>query len=285
MPMTTDFRDCQKFATAITAAGGRLPNPLAHLLSAYEVLNAAAATQRPETDILTHALNGTLDSKKLAELAPAAATADMVNGYCRQLADRSAHVLLGEWHRAMKAGAADEVLNSLRPSWDRHRAAIAEARSLIDPESSAEQVIASGKPELVTAWQQLGEHLQAVQKIGAIAAQFGPRLGSFPQITEYAQGEGGRLDDRAIMATAGPIMHDSALFQRPDQGHRTSPWFRTNLKLHTIESARERYNAWAAEQFDAVHSGPRGGWLDQATGQVHPHPAPVNPYRKQKVST
>jgi hypothetical protein len=284
MPLTTDFRDAQRFAAAITAAGGRVPDPLANLLSSWELLSAPAAAQRPETDVLTCALDGTLTAKKLAELAPAAATADLVNGYLRRLADSSAHVLLGEWHRQIKAGAADEILDSLRPNFDKHAAAIAKARSLFDAESTAEQVLANGEPAVVQAWQTLDEHLRVVAKIGAIASQFGPRLGSFPQISEYTQGEGGRLDDRAILTTDGSLVLDSGLFQRPDQGHRTSPWFRTSLRLHSIESAQERYNDWAASEFDRVNAGARGGWLDQATGQVHPHPAPVNPYRRVKVS-
>jgi hypothetical protein len=180
--------------------------------------------------------------------------------------------------------AANAILDSLRGTFDRHARAIAHARSLINPESTAEQVIASGQPELVTAWQQLDGHLGVVAKIGVIAAQFGPRLGNFPQITEYAQGEGGRLADQAIMVTDGPLVTDSALFQRPDQGHRSSPWFRTSLKLHSIESARERYNDWAADEFDAVNSGPRGGRLDMKTGQVIRDPVPKNPYRREEAS-
>jgi hypothetical protein len=227
-------------------------------------------------------LAGELTAEKLAKLAPVAASAAATASYLRGLADSSAHVLLGEWHRQVKAGAADEILDSLRKRFDENAAAIAKARSLIDPQSSAEAVIASGKPELVTAWQQLDGHIRAVTQIAAVASQFGLRLGGFPQITEYVMGEGGRLDDRAIMATDGSLVHDSALFQRPDQGHRTSPWFKTSLKLHSIAEARERYSAWAATEFDRVNSGPRGGWVD-ANGQVHQHPAPKNPYL-QKVS-
>ena len=37
MPKTTDIRDCQRFATAITACGGAVPDALGHLLSAHEV--------------------------------------------------------------------------------------------------------------------------------------------------------------------------------------------------------------------------------------------------------
>lgn len=166
----------------------------------------------------------------------------------------------------------------MRDRFAEHAKAIEKARSLISSESSAEAVIESGQPELVTAWQGLNGHLAVISRIAAVASQFGPRLGAFPQITEFAQGENARLDDRAIMCTDGPLVVDSALFGRPDQGHRTSPFFRTSLRLHSIAEAQARYNTWAATEFDRVHSGPRGSWIGQ-DGQVHQHPVPKNPYR------
>jgi hypothetical protein len=280
MAPTTNFADCQRFATAVSAAGGTAPPALAGLLSAYDLLSSPGASQRPEDSIIEHALHGMLTAKKLAELAPAAATAAATAGYLRQLAENSAHILLGQWHRNMKAGGADEILDSLRPTYGKAAAAIAKARNLIDPESSAEQILANGEPELVQAWQQLDEHLRVVARIGAIAAQFGPRLGNYAQIEEYPLGEGFRLDDRAIMCTAGSLVTDSGLFQRPDQGHRTSPWFRITLRLHTIEEARERYNDWASAEWEKVNSGPRGGWID-SDGRMHEHPAPKNPFKRE----
>ena len=58
----------------------------------------------------------------------------------------------------------------------------------------------------------------------------------------------GPLEDRAIFATDGSLESDCAVFRRPDQGHRVSPWFRLSLKLHSVESARASYNTWAASE-------------------------------------
>jgi hypothetical protein len=173
----------------------------------------------------------------------------------------------------------------VRQAYAKHAAAIEHARSLISADASAEQIIESGQPELVTAWQQLNTHLAVVSKIGAIASQFGARpTAQFPQISEYPLAENARLTDAAIMCTAGPLLADSALFLRPDTGHRTSPWARTTLKLHTIEEACERYNAWAAVEFDRVNSSPQGGWIDEH-GKMHEHPRPENPYRAKASAT
>ena len=124
-----------------------------------------------------------------------------------------------------------------------------------------------------------------VTKIAAIASQFGCRpAAQFPQITEYHLAENGRISDWALMCCDGPLVADSALFGRPDQGHRTSPFFRTTLKLHSIADAQSKYDRFAADEFDKVHSGPRGGWVD-GDGKVHEDPRPVNPYRAKVSAT
>jgi hypothetical protein len=66
-------------------------------------------------------------------------------------------------------------------------------------------------------------------------------------IEEYALADNFRLEDRAIWCTDRPSLEAaSAAFRRPDSGHRNSPWFKTALKLHSVDSARDRYRAWAA---------------------------------------
>jgi hypothetical protein len=216
MALTTNFADCQRFAAAVASAGGEVPPILANLLQAHDVLSR---TRPPEEPILDAALAGELDDKALAKLLPVAATAAMCNQYRRQLASESEHVLLGEWHRQVKGGCADEILNSMRERFDEHAKAIEKARSLISPESSAEAIIESGQPELVTAWQGLNGHLAVISRIAAVASQFGPRLGSFPQISEYPNADNFRLVDAALMCADGASLElDSAPFHQADRG-------------------------------------------------------------------
>jgi hypothetical protein len=281
MPPTTSFNDCQRFAAAITAAGGRLPDPLRHLLSAHELLITPPAVQSPENDIMDAVLDGTLDRKLLDKLAPIAASAASTNAYLRDLAGRSENLLVGAWHRAIAHGAADQILDSLRPNFAKHAAAIAKARSLFDAESSAEAILANGEPAVMQAWQVLSEHVTAVTRIAAIAAQFGCRPpAQFPQVVEYNLAENFKIDDRALACTSGELLADSGLFGRPDQGHRTSPFFRAGgLQLHTVAEMQTRYAAFAADEHDRVHSGPRGGRL--IDGVLVRDPVPANPYREK----
>jgi hypothetical protein len=279
MAPTTNWKDVQRFAAAIQGAGGVVGDALGGLLTSFEVLNGPAPSGRPEDAIIDEALAGKLTQKRLAGLAPAAADAASVAAYLKWLSGHSENILLNQAGKVIKAGGADEILDSLRPKWDRHAKAIERARTLINPQSTAEMVIESGEPALVDAWKTLNDHLRVINQIASIAAQFGPRLGWFPQIIEYALGDNFRLNDRTIMCTGGELVSDSALFGRPDSGHRSSPWFKTTLKLHSVESARERYNAWAADEHDRIHSVGRGGRL--IDGVVVPDPVPRNPYRQE----
>ena len=223
-------------------------------------------------------MTSTLTAERLDELITEAARQQMRASYAGDLKRRIAPLLVAAVHQALDDGAADEILDSLRPSFDEHAEQISRARAMINPESSIEHVLASGTPELITAWQQLDGHLAVINAIAAIASRFGPRNGHFPLITEYAGADNFRLEDRAIFCTDGPGLEaDSAVFKRPDQGHRTSPWFKVALRLHTVDSARDRYRAWAASEWERLHAGPVTSWLDEH-GNLHEMPRPTNPY-------
>ena len=146
-------------------------------------------------------------------------------------------------------------------------------------------MLASAPRQVVDAWQGLDEHMQIVGRIVLIARQFGAKqTAQFPQIAELANADNFRLTDEALMCADGNLEVESSFFQRPDRGHRTSPLFQVSLKLHSIESARERYRMWAEQQWDVLHSGPRGGWIDPATGEMHEDPVPENPYRAKELA-
>jgi hypothetical protein len=197
------------------------------------------------------AVDGTLTETRLAEEIAEAAHAQSIATYRGELRRNSQGLFVGAFHTALQSGAADEILDSLRPSFDQAAEAIAKAKALgINAESTVEHVLATAEPGLVEAWQQLNSHLATINAIGGIAAQFGPRLGKFPLITEYANADNFRLDDRAIVCTDGNLETVSAAFKRPDQGHRTSPWFKVPLKLHTVDSMRDRYRVWAAAEWE-----------------------------------
>ena len=160
-------------------------------LAAHTLLSGPRAAEAPERDILTHALGGNLDEKTLDRLLAAAATAQMVNAYRVDLALRSEHVLVGEWHRQLEGGCADEILDAVRGKFQAAADQIARAPTLIPMQSSPEHILATAGDGALEAWRTLDEHIRIVDVIGTrIAAQFGPRLGAFPQVTEFPLGDG-----------------------------------------------------------------------------------------------
>ena len=255
------------------------------MLTAHTLLSSPRATEAPETAILTHALSGSLDAKTLDRLLAAAATAQMVNAYRVDLALRSEHVLVGEWHRQLQGGAADQILDSVRGKFQAAADQIDRARTLIPMQSSPEHILATVGDGALEAWRTLDEHIRVVDVIGTrIASEFGPRLGRFPQVVEFPLGDGHRLEDRAICCTAGDLEVDSSQFRKPGT-HRNSPWCQVELRLNTIGEAQDRYNQWAAVEFDRIHSGPtESSWVDEK-GNAHQKPRPKNPYRAKESVT
>jgi hypothetical protein len=229
------------------------------------------------------AKDGSLTAERLDDLIAEAAAQQSRVTYRGDMKRSCARPFVNAFFTELQSGAADEILDSLRERFIEAADAIDAARNLINPESSVEHILASGTPELVTAWQGLDAHLGVIKTIAAVASSFGPRLGKFALIEEFALGDNFKLDDRAIFCCGGDLVTDSALFGRPDQGHRTSPWFKAPLRLHTVAGARDRYRAWAAAEFDRIHSGPAGGWLDEA-GQMHEQPKPPNPFRDKELT-
>jgi hypothetical protein len=149
----------------------------------------------------------------------------------------------------------------------------------INSESSLEHLVATAEPGLIAAWNALNGHIRAITQIAGVASQFGCRPGAmFPQVKVFAQGDAHLIDDRALMTTTGGLVGDSAMFMRPDAGHRSSPFFRTGLKLHTIAEAQARHDEWASHEHDRLHRDrPRSGHIDEGGVVVYDEP-PKNPF-------
>lgn len=259
MPATASLTDIRRFADNITQAGGTVPPPLANLLASAELLMTPGATEDPLRPILDQALAGRLDQKRLDTMLADAARVQQIANYKQDLRQRGERAVVERWHQALKDGCADDILDSLRPVFDEHAQAISRTRSVINPESTLEHIVASAQPGdgMIEAWQQLDGHLAAISKIGAVASQFGCRpTAQFPLITEYP-GDNFRTDDRALYCANDPSLEtDSAPFLRTEEGHRKSAWFAVPLRLATVAQAAERYRAWCEGQWEKGHPNP-----------------------------
>jgi hypothetical protein len=216
MAATNSITDCHRLVAAVQEASGVVPDTLQVLLSTADMLMTPAAAQDPLGPILDAALARKLDAKKLDAMLADAATVDAVNGYKASLRQRAEHAVVGRFHKALRDGAADAVLDSMRPAFDAAAEQIAVARSLISAESDLEHVVESGEPGTIEAWQQLRGHIQVVSRIALVAMQFGCQLtAQFPQVQLYTQAENFRINDQALMCCSGGLTGDSAWFGRP----------------------------------------------------------------------
>ena len=111
-------------------------------------------------------------------------------------------------------------------------------------------LLATGEPGFTEAWNSLDGHIRAITRIAAVASEFwaAVRRPRSHKIPGYTPGHVHLLDDRALMTCDGGLLADSSLFRRPDTGHRSSPFFKTTLRLHTIVSAQARHDQWAADE-------------------------------------
>ena len=177
--------------------------------------------------------------------------------------------------KVLHHGGCDAIFYSLRPSYERLPRRSRKREN--DPGRHARRTnLRTAKPAAVTAWQGLDTHLATIDTIGRIAAQFGPRTGNFPQIEEYALGDGFRLDDRAIWCTDGPNLElDSAVFRRPGPGTAQPVVPAAGAATH-VDSARDRYREWASGQWERQHAGPVASVLDE-NGKIRELPRPKTP--------
>ena len=280
MPATNSIFDCRRFCDAIVTAGGEVPKPLANLLAGADLIDGHSAAPAPLMPIVEAMAAGKLTSAKLSELVEAAAQQRMIADTIGDLRRAAEPQIVKRFHQALRDGAADTALDSLRKKFAAAAEQIAHAKSVIGSgESTPEHVLNTGTSETVEVWQQLPRHLATVAGIAAIASQFGcGQTAAFGLVEPYHLAENFRIHDYAVACTTGSLVGDSMLFQRPDQGHTTSPFYRCGgLKLHSIEEMQARYDSFASAEFDRVHTDRRSGRL--IDGQIVPDPVPVNPYR------
>ena len=255
--------DAERLVAAVQEVGGRVPVELTNILTTLDMLNAQSVRSDPALAIVRAGAAGQLSEKKLTAMLAEAAQAQQVVDYTGEARQRIEPLLVREFTAALQAGAANDLIDSLRPQWDAAAAFIGRARSAISAESSIEHFLATtDDPDAIELWRGLDAQLRIVNQIAAVVSVFGPRTGPFSLIKEFSGGDGSVLEDRAIFCTNGLITVDSSVFRRPDSGHKSSPWFRLPLRLHSIKSAQARYDTWAATEFDRINR-PRPRRLDR----------------------
>jgi hypothetical protein len=236
--------------------------------------------------IVDAAMAGTLTEKSLTDVITEAAHRQLVASYAQELRARSERMFVEQFHRSLlKNGGVDAILDSLRPSFDKAAEAIAAAKDVIPTEAPAEEFLRTAQPPALALFSSSTDISPRPTRLAQSLPSSVRGSDGFPMVTEYANSDGFRLEDRAIWCADGDSLEAvSAVFRRPDQGHRTSPWFKLPLRLHSVTSAQARYDAWASGEWERLHAGPPTSLVDEK-GRMRALPKPENPYAARALAT
>jgi hypothetical protein len=251
------MRHPQALIAALEGVNATPPKVLQNITSGFELLGDPV--QRPTADpanaILAAAVDGKLTSKSLDELLSKAAAESTTNGYRQDFRLKADRKFAHRFHDALLGGAADEVLDGLRPQFEAVAAELGAARDAVDLNATPQRLLdVTATPGEQDAWRRLPELVRQINRLGAIAAAFGPQadlavVDNLTRLDTLLHLEW--IDDRALMATEGNLVNASNAFRAANPNWQTSPWLRVTPKLATITEAQDRYRQAAEEDFGA----------------------------------
>jgi hypothetical protein len=267
-------RHARTLLADITQCGVQPPKVLTDLVDAFDDLAKASAASDPTADLVKAVTAGQLRGKELDKQIALAATAIQVQEFRSGLQVRVEPAVMRQFFEALdEGGAADAVIDSLRPQFDETAAKLAQCAELVNPGADPETFLTSATSEQIQSWQAIDEHVATLTKIGSAVAQFGPHSTSFPlcEGPPVAGAGTGFMNSVGVMCVDAQwgLVRGCELFMKHGN-HRNSPWFRgaSVLKLNTIAEAREKIRAWAESSWDGLNLNQGRGRMDPEHGFV-----------------
>ena len=238
------MRHAQGLLSALEGIKVTPPKVLQNIVNGFDLLGAPiqAVPADPANAILAAAADGKLTAKSLDELLTAAAAETATNNYRQEFRLKAERKFARGFHAALLDGAADQILDGLRPQFEGVAAELTTARDLVDQDTPARLLDVSASAEEQDAWRRLPELVRQISRLGAIAAAFGPTadLAVIDDLTDNdAMLRLGWIDNRALMCCEGDIVGASRTFRQPDVHWQNSAWLRVSPKMATITEAQE----------------------------------------------
>lgn len=285
--MAATLTDARRLLDSITRRGVAPPQQLVELVEAYDAIADVSGTTSAVDVLVKNVLDNGLRGKALEKAVADAAAVQAAVTFRQGLAQRVETAVVHKFVRELERGAADEVIDSLRPEFDAAATTLAGAAELIDPNVEAVSFLEQANNAERAAWAAIPPNIKAVEKIAAVVTQFGSKSLTFPLIQLPVQvGPTAWVNDFALLCVDSKydIQQSSVAFSRPGTG-RTSPWFlaASTLKLNHLDEARESVRRWAEASWNSLGLNQGRGELDPTKGFVAKPLA--NPYAKEKVST
>jgi hypothetical protein len=269
----TSFTDARSLNRSIEALGVEVPRVLVDIVAGFDALAELPTPTDSSTAIVRAAVAGELDHDLLNHLVLQAALDKTVSDYRGQLRLNTERLFLVAYDKALHDGAADQVIDALRPQVDAASATIQAAREFIDIRMSAEDFIASAGPDQLAAYQSLAPAISQLNEVSAVVVRhFGMRSITFPQVLRpVAAGETQWIEDNALFFTDDLGWLRACDVFRAQEGNtpRESKWLRIGIpRLSTVAEAREKLRAWA-----------EGAWRQQQGDNLDDERERLNPFR------
>lgn len=261
-----DMRRAQGLIWALEGLNVTPPKVLVNLAEGFDLLGTPiqAVAVDPGNAIIDAAADGTLNLKTLDDMLAHAAAQDRANGYRQEFRLKAERKFAHRFQAALIKGAAQQVIDGIRPQFDAAAGELTAARDAVDLQSTPQRLLnVTATTEEQSAWGRLPDLVSQVDRIAAIAAVFGP-LEDLAVVDNLTNRDTflrlGWLDPRALMCCGGDVARVTETFRQPNTAWQTSPWLRVPLELQTIASAQERYREvaesdWAARESQRSGSG------------------------------
>jgi hypothetical protein len=248
--------DCRALVAAVEKAGGTVPASLQNLLAGFDALaGQTVQPSDPARAILDAYAEGNQD--RAAELITAAAQIEHDAEYRRGLQQRAQVLFVERFYTQLCEGAADEILDSLRPQFDASAEILHTATAVVDINANPAQLAETGRPAQLMAWRSIRPAVAQLDTISAIARAFGPRNVNFGVLDQPPLIDLMDLVDEAVMCTDSEVVQAGKVFRARRADIHTCPWLRITPKLCTIAEAKERLRAWAEVEWDRLNAGRR----------------------------
>jgi hypothetical protein len=278
------MRHAQGLVWALEGVKVEPPPVLKNIVDGFDVLGdpIQAGAPDPSNAIIAAAVDGKLTPKTLDALLAKAAAESTTTEYRQQFRLKAERKFARRFHAALLDGAADEVLDGIRPHFETAAAELTAARDAVDLHATPDRLLnVTASPDEQAAWGRLPELVRRIGQLGAIAAVFGPHA-DLPVIDNLTNHDAilnlNWCDDRALMCTEGNIVTASNTFRAANPGWQTSPWLRITPKLATIAEAQETIRDLAESDFNAREAHRVGNGTLTANGFVSDTRA--NPHKR-----
>jgi hypothetical protein len=260
---------CRSLAASVEKAGGTVPTVLQNLVGGFDDLaGQMEQPSDPARAILDAYAAGKPD--RAAELIAAAAQIQHDADYRVGLRQRAEVLFRERFFKELCQGAADEILDSLRPQFDAAAEALAAATAVVDINVDPRQLAETGTPEQLDAWRAIRPAVAQLDTISVIARGFGPRSVDFGVLDQPPLVDPLDLVDDAVMCTGSDVVQAGRAFRARRADIRTAPWLRITPKLNTISEAKERLRQWAEQEWTLLnpHDPSRGALGEDGHGHV-----------------